>query len=274
MYVCIYSRTAFLFAGQPGTVVSCNRGTITPLVMVDTRDADRALLKRCAEELNRDVKRTKPNDGGSQKEEGSQFAPAPLPSTTELKVCEQVPPRARKSELVDAVRGVFQKEVSTWLSRIHPLFWVAVSLPTLMANIYWQSHLLVDKCLYEDTPWAVKRLGSLLSRLLPEFSPEEVREFLVHTKLDSVITAYVDILRRAASQSPPIFFSNNFGEPAAFDSTIHWNAGAEALRAGDECMVVVPAMMTEVERFKPLAAISKSCVLATETPSSLQDLLR
>lgn len=244
-------------------------------------------LKRCAGELLRGVeKRSRPNNG-------SRIEPAPKPPKEPAacdrqpkpQICYAVSPFSPERKFHEVVGHVF-KEVTKWLSGVPPLFWVAVSPPDMLAYTYWQSVLLLRSARANGVGHAtpsplelVRRLVCWLKPLVRDFRQEEVHGFLIKTRLDLVANAFFGIQLWAELQSPPVFFSNDFGGSAAFDPAIHWNAADEGvLRAGDECLVVFPAMGTmlaEGERLKPLEAISKPCVLPRPSPnSSLRELKR
>jgi len=177
-----------------GTGTACgDRQRNATLDMVDTRSEGRDVLKlkRCAEELLRGVQtRTRPNDV-------IEVELAPKPTTEPAacgqqstpQVCPAVSPFSPKREPQEVINHAL-KEVRNWISGMPQLFWVAVSLPHMMARIYWCAIMVLSEFAGEGGGHAkpsplegVRRVVSWLKPLLKEFPPKQIQDFLIKTRV-------------------------------------------------------------------------------------------
>lgn len=188
-----------------------------------------------------------------------------------------------QAEIVAKIQRVSTTETRAWMENIPPLFSIAVSIPHFLAKVYWL-------CQSQVKQWAdpslrpkgyeviIKRLADWLQPLFPELPHDVLVGFLVFTRLDALVKAYCRVLLRAWCQRPPVFFSNDFGTEQIFDSKMHSGIakkGRGLLRAGDQCVVVFPALVVvEGSNTRSLRALSKRCVLKARPPHGLEDILR
>lgn len=228
--------------------------------MVDVLDEDpSSALKRGLAKSVRGVKRAKnsPQDTGSEVQHSHAtdraHANAPAPADT--------------ASIVN-IQLALVETVSKWMLRLRPLlFWVAVSHEHMVAQIYWQSRLVLDQ--YGEgghAPEVIKGLARWLRPILPEMQADVVYSFLVRTGLHQVAKAYEDFLMRAKHMA--LYFTNDFGLQQQFDASIHSEMNKGLLQPGGQCLVVLPATMMPT-RFQ---IVSKRLVLATQAPEDLEAL--
>lgn len=186
--------------------------------------------------------------------------------------CELAP--STSSSVAADIQGVLPI-LRKWMSVIPLIFWLSVSRPQMIKQLYWQCQREVMNCYGVDglSPGAQRVVDCLvrwLQGVLPDTAPEEVQDFLVKSHLDTVIKAYLDVLSKASRLR--LFFTNDFVGAEQFHPRIHSEIHEGLLRAGDECAVVIPAAVVLVGGFEHQKVVSKRFVLPAEAPEELGSL--
>lgn len=235
-----------------------------PLGMVDILDKGRpSLLKRRGPDNPvRRLKRAKkhsPQGARNKTEDAPKFDPRELAHDTADKI-------------VADIRLALTKTAREWMCRLPKLFWVAVSRPHMLAQVYWQcARSGIGGHATPSPVGVVRRLARWLQPLLPEVPPGGIYEFLVHTGLQVLASAYLGILRRVEQLG--LYLSNDFGTEQLFAPSLHAEVNEGLLRAGDGCLVVFPGTLVldraPEERYR---VVLERFVLSVQAPESLASL--
>ena len=107
------------------------------------------------------------------------------------------------------------------------------------------------------------RLGAWLSEQTATWSESTAKEkMLENPGLHKVIKEYLFILVNTTLQHPPVEFAKDCGADEGFDLRLHEESiDGDALRAGEKCVVVFPALLAETEGTQGPKLLTKTFVL-------------
>lgn len=144
---------------------------------------------------------------------------------------------------MDGVRRAMTETLPTWMKELEDktasLFEIAVSLPHLLACVYWECALQIDtfrsdagkkkeekesridrtklflpernEAFEVPCQQVIKSLAVQLTPLLPDEQPRVVLGFLESTRLHPVVAGYLGLMLDAMLQHPPVVWTNDFG---------------------------------------------------------------
>lgn len=108
----------------------------------------------------------------------------------------------------------------------------------------------------------VSTVGHFLAPSSSDTVPSSLGQELNGTKLDRVVAQYLPILVGATLHHSPVLFADDVGTVQRFDATIHAAfIDGDAVKIGQACFVVFPALVEERQGGQGLQLLSKSYVL-------------